>query len=150
MRHWPRVALHIVALLQQPQHIGFDLFWLPLDRTARESGQRCMVSMVARVAWVAWVAWVARVARVSILAGEAWCLVARAGQHCDAGALGQHLEVDRGLKHFLGRQKDLEGGWFPHHLQRLLVRMLMPGDCSTVWFDARWVRVKELANSLSR
>ena len=135
MRHWPRVALHIVALLQQPQYIGFGLFWLPLDRTARELGQRCMVCMVA---WVAWVAWVAR------------CMVARAGQHCDAGALGQHLEVDRGLKHFLGRQKDLEGGWFPQPLQRLLVRMLMPGDCSTVWFDARWVRVKELANSLSR
>ena len=135
MGHWPRVALHIVALLQQPHHVGFGLFWLPLGRTGRELGQGCVVCRMVRVARVAWVA---------------WCLVARAGQHCDAGALGQHLEVDKGLQHFLARQKDLEGGWFPHYLQGLSVGMLMLGHCSTVVFDARWVRVKELANLLLR
>ena len=94
MGHWPRVALHIVTLLQQPPHVGSGLFWLPLGRTGRELGQGCVVCKVVRVARVSWVARVALVARV---AGEALCLVARAGQHCDAGALGQHLEVDKGL-----------------------------------------------------
>ena len=140
MGHWPRVGLHIVALLQQPHHVGLGLFWLPLNRTGRELGQGCVVCKlvrVARLAWVARVSWVARVAWVAMLAGEALCLVARAGQHCDAGALGQHLEVDKGLQHFLARQKDLEGGWFPHYLQGLSVGMLMLGHCSTVVFDAR-------------
>ena len=65
MLHGPRVALHVVALLQQPQHVGFGLFWLPLDRTGSEPGQPCLVGRVAWLAKVARVAWLARVARVA-------------------------------------------------------------------------------------